>query len=112
MTRRSLERRLLSGVLALFALPAMVAAAALYLLHRRRVFRAPATLAASLAVGGLTLMAYLAVVTYGLGRVLVGHLRTIRRGVELIATANPDHRIALRPRAELATLRAEATGLG
>src|SRR4030095_10617825 len=72
----------------------------------------PAALAASLAVGGLTLMAYLAVVTYGLGRVLVGHLRTIRRGVELIATANPDHRIALRTGDELETLAGEVNGLG
>lgn len=112
MARRSLERRLLSGVLALFALPTMVAGGALYLLYRRGVFAEPATLAATLAVGGLTLMGYLAVVTYGLGRALVGHLRTIRRGVELIATANPDHRIALRTGDELEALAEEVNGLG
>ncbi|HEY5725989.1 MAG TPA: hypothetical protein VIX40_08535, partial [Methylomirabilota bacterium] len=80
MARRSLERRLLVGVLGLFAVPAMVAAAALYVLYRRGVLADPATLAVTLAIGGLSLMGYLAVVAHGLGRALIGQLRAIRRG--------------------------------
>ena len=112
MARRSLERRLLAGVLGLFAVPTLVAIAALYLLYRRGVLADPATLAVTLAVGGLTLMGYLAVVAHGLGRALVGHLRAIRRGAELIATVNPDHRIALRTGDELEALAEEVNGLG
>jgi DNA polymerase III epsilon subunit family exonuclease len=112
MSRRSLERQLLAGVLALFAVPAVVGSAALYLLYRRGVLADPATLAVTLAIGGLTLMGYLAVVAHGLGRVLVGHLRAIRRGAELMATVNPDHRIALRTGDELEALAEEVNGLG
>jgi DNA polymerase-3 subunit epsilon len=112
MSRRSLERRLLAGVLALFAVPAMVAVVALYLLYRRNVLGDPATLAVTLVVGVVTLMGYLAVVAHGLGRALVRHLRAIRRGAELIATVNPDHRIALRTGDELEALAEEVNGLG
>jgi DNA polymerase III epsilon subunit family exonuclease len=112
MARRSLERRLLAGVLALFALPTVVAAAALYLLYRRGVLADPVTLALTLAIGGLTLMGYLALVAHGLGRALVGHLHAIRRGAELIATVNPDHRIALHTGDELEALAEEVNVLG
>ncbi|HET6366630.1 MAG TPA: exonuclease domain-containing protein [Pseudomonadales bacterium] len=112
MSRRSLDRRLLVGVLGLFAVPTLVATAALYLLYRRGVLADPTTLAVTLAVGGLTLMGYLAVVAHGLGRALVGHLRAIQRGAELIATVHPDHRIALRTGDELEALAEEINGLG
>ena len=112
MARRSLERRLLAGVLALFALPTVVAAAALYLLYRRGVLADPVTLALTLAIGGLTLMGYLALVAHGLGRALGGHLHAIRRGAELIATVNPDHRIALQTGDELEALAEEVNRLG
>ena len=112
MSRRSLERRLLAGVLALFAVPTLVAIAALLLLYRRGVLADPTTLAVTLAVGGLTLMGYLAMVAHGLGRALVGHLHAIRRGAELIATVNPDHRIALQTGDELEALAEEVNRLG
>jgi DNA polymerase-3 subunit epsilon len=112
MARRSLEQRLLAGVLGLFAVPAGVATAALYLLYRGGALADPVTLAVTLAIGGLTLMGYLAVVAHGLGRALVGDLRAIRRGAELIATVNPDHRITLSTGDELEALAEEVNGLG
>jgi DNA polymerase III subunit epsilon len=102
--RGGLERRLVLGVLALFAVPTVVAGAVLLLLQSRGALADSSGLMVALVVGGMILVAYLAFVAHGLGRGLVRTIRDIGHGAELIATANPDHRLEVRTGDELEDL--------
>jgi DNA polymerase-3 subunit epsilon len=111
-TRRGgLDRRLVIGVLALFAVPTVSAGTVLLFLQSRGTLAEGNTLVTVLVVGGVALMAYVALVAHGLGRGLVRAIREIRHGVELIATANPDHRIEVRTGDELENLAEDVNRL-
>lgn len=107
-----LERKLVAGVLLLFVVPALVAGAILLVLHRRGVFDdGPVALATAVAVGFVTMMAYLGVVAHQLGRGLVGIIQEIQLGTELMATVNPDHRLTIETGDELQHLADEINRL-
>jgi DNA polymerase III subunit epsilon len=102
--RGGLERRLVLGVLALVAAPTVVAGAVFLLLQSRGALADPSRLMLALVVGGIILVGYLGFVAHGLGRGLVHTIRDIGHGAELIATANPDHRLEIRTGDELEAL--------
>jgi DNA polymerase III subunit epsilon len=101
MARPSLKRKLAIGVAALFVPPAALGVGIVLALRARGILSDPSILAAALVIGGLAMTAYLAFVAWGLGRTVIRSLRTIARGAELMATVNPDHRIAIATRDEL-----------
>jgi DNA polymerase III epsilon subunit family exonuclease len=106
------ERRLLAGVLVLFVLPTAMAGAALVVLARGGVPEShPAAFVLILVVGFVTLMLYLAVVAHAIGHSVSRGLRQIALGTELIATVNPDHRLAVTTDDELGALAEEINGL-
>ena len=104
MKRGGLERQLLLGVVGLFLVPTAIVEAVLVILYRAGAFQDPLTLLLAVLVGLAALMAYLAWVAHTLGRALVGALGTVRRGTELMATVNPDHRIEIRTGDEIEAL--------
>jgi DNA polymerase-3 subunit epsilon len=107
-----LERKLVAGVLLLFLVPTLVAGAILLVLGRRGVFDdSPVALAAAVAIGFVTMMAYLGVVAHQMGRGLVGTVQEIQLGTELMATVNPDHRLAVETGDELQHLADEINRL-
>jgi DNA polymerase-3 subunit epsilon len=92
----NLHRKLVTAVLVLFLVPTVVTGAAVFALYRRGALADPTALALVAAIGFAVMMGYVALVAHGLGRALVGTLREIQRGAELIATVNPDHRLTVR----------------
>lgn len=104
MRRRSFERKLVIGVVALFAPPAVLAVATVLVLHARGALTDPSTLAAVLVIGSLALTAYLALTAMALGRVVVRSLRLVGQGAELMATVNPDHRLEVHTGDEIEAL--------
>jgi DNA polymerase III subunit epsilon len=103
-----LERKLVLGVALLFIVPTLAAGAILFLLTRSEVFAAnPYAFAATLVLGGVLLLIYLALVARAIGRWLVRHLQTIQLGAELMATVNPDHRLAIETGDEIQSLAEE-----
>jgi DNA polymerase-3 subunit epsilon len=106
-----LERKLTLGVLGLFLPPTAVAGLAIVLLHWRGVLQEPPALLAVGVIGLATMMLYLGAVAHGLGRSLVRSIEDLRHGAELIATVNPEHRLAIRTGDELEALAAEINRL-
>ncbi len=104
MRSSSLARRMVRGVLLLFVPPTVVAAGVFALLYSLRVHQHPAALGASLAVGGGALMTYLAFMIHGMADSLAATLCEIRLGVELMGTAGPAHRLAIRTGDEMESL--------
>jgi DNA polymerase-3 subunit epsilon len=104
MARRSFERRLIIGVLALFVPPAILCVAAVLILRARGALADPAVLTGLLLAGGLALIAYLALTAAALGRTVIRSLRAVGHGAELMATVNPDHRIEVRTGDEIETI--------
>lgn len=111
MRRSSLERKLVVGILLLFLVPTGVAGVLLLVMYRQGVLETPAALFATVLVGFATMMAYLAIMTRSIGRALVRTLQEIQLGTELMATVNPDHRLAVRTGDELESLAAEVNRL-
>ena len=111
MPRRRFERRLVTGVLALFVPPAGLAVAAVLALRQHGALADPATLATVLVIGSLALTAYLALAAMALGRVLGRSLRAVAHSVELMATVNPDHRIELHTGDEIEDLAEDVNRL-
>jgi DNA polymerase III subunit epsilon len=103
-----LERKLVFGVAVLFVLPTLVAGGILLWLTHAGVFATnPEALAVTLVLGCVTQFIYLAVVARWLGKSLVTDLQTIRLGAELMATVNPQHRLAIRTGDEMQALAEE-----
>src|SRR5262245_11915517 len=111
MPGQRFERRLVTGVLALFVPPAVLAVAAVLALRQHGALTDPTTLAAVLVIGSLALTAYLALAAAAFGRVLGRSLRTVAHGVELMATVNPDHRIELHTGDEIEDLAEDVNRL-
>ncbi len=108
MRRSTLDHRLVRAVLLLVLVPTLVVGAVLAVLYRRGVYDDdPVAVFVTVAIGFVTMMAYLGTVTYALGRSLVRTLHEIRLGTELMATVNPDHRIDVRTGDEREALAAE-----
>lgn len=108
MRSSRLERKLVSRVAVLFVLPTLVAGGILLWLTRAGVFATnPQALAVTLVLGCVTQFFYLAVVARWLGKSLVADIQAIQLGTELIATVNPQHRLAIRTDDELETLAEE-----
>lgn len=107
MPRWTLERRLVAAVLVLFLIPTVVAGGVLFGLYRAGSLADPLTLAAAAGVGLVLMMAYLGLVTHGIGRTLVRSLQEIQLGAELMATVNPTHRLRVEGDDEIAALAAE-----
>ena len=106
-----LERKMTLAVLGLFAPPTLVAGLVLLFLYRRGVLEEPRALLTAVLVGLGALMAYLALLTRGLGASLVRTIEDLRHGTELIATVNPDHRLEVRTGDELESLAREINRL-
>ena len=96
MRRSRLQRKLVTGVLALFLVPTLLAGAVLWWLHGRGVFEEPRALGLTVVIGFVAMMTYLGAMTHSIGRSLVATLHEIQRGTELMATVNPEHRLAIR----------------
>jgi DNA polymerase-3 subunit epsilon len=106
-----LERKLTLAVLGLFIPPTLVAGVVLLLLYRRGLLEDPASLLVAVLIGLGAMMGYLALVARGIGQSLVRTIGDLRRGAELIATVNPEHRVAVRSGDELEALGAEINRL-
>ena len=106
-----LERKLTLAVLGLFIPPTMVAGLVLLLLYRRGLLEEPASLLAAVLVGLSAMVGYLILVARGIGHSLVRTVEELRRGAELIATVNPEHRLDVRTGDELEALGREINRL-
>ena len=106
-----LERKLTLAVLGLFIPPTVVAGLVLLLLYRRGLLEDPASLLAAVLIGLGTMVGYLTVVARGIGHSLVRTVEDLRHGAELIATVNPEHRLAVRTGDELEALGGEINHL-
>lgn len=106
-----LERKMTLAVLGLFAPPTLVAGLVLLFLYRRGVLEEPRALLTAVLVGLAAMMAYLALVTRGLGTSLVRTIEDLRHGAELMATVNPDHRLEVRTGDELESVAGEINRL-
>lgn len=104
MRAGTLERKLLWGVVAIFVIPTLLTEGILIVLYRRGVFQDAWGLLLAVLIGLPALMAYLGWVAYSMGRPLIGTLRMVRDGAELMSTVNPDHRIQVRTGDELEAL--------
>jgi DNA polymerase-3 subunit epsilon len=102
-----LERKLVVAVLILFLAPTLVAGAVFVLLYRRGVLDDPAALTLAVALGFLAMMIYIGLMAHGLGRTFVRSIQAIQLGTELMATVNPDHRLAITSGDELQALAEE-----
>jgi DNA polymerase III subunit epsilon len=91
-----LERKLVKGTLLLYALPAALWAAGLVVVVVSGALAGNrAGLIVLAVVGVIPLVLYLALAARWSGRKLVQNIHTIQLGTELMATANPDHRLAI-----------------
>jgi DNA polymerase-3 subunit epsilon len=106
-----LDRRLVLGVLVLFAVPTVLAGGTLAGLYQRGLLATPPALLAAVLIGFVTMMVYLALVTRAIGRSLVRTLQEIQLGAELMAGVNPAHRLAVRTGDELQALAEEINRL-
>jgi DNA polymerase-3 subunit epsilon len=102
-----LERKLVGAVLVLFVVPTLVAVAGLLVLYRRGVLDDPAALALAVALGLVAMTTYVALLSHELGRTLVRTIQEIQLGTELMATVNPEHRLAIRTGDDLQALAEE-----
>lgn len=106
-----LERKLTLAVLGLFIPPTLVAGLVLLLLYRRGLLEDPASLLAAVLIGLGAMVGYLTLVARGIGQSLVRTIEDLRRGAELIATVNPEHRVVVRSGDELEALGGEINRL-
>jgi DNA polymerase-3 subunit epsilon len=106
-----LERKLTLVVLGLFIPPTVVAGLVLLLLYQRGLLEEPASLLAAVLIGLGAMVGYLTVVARGIGHSLVRTIEDLRRGAELIATVNPEYRLAVRSGDELEALGGEINRL-
>jgi DNA polymerase-3 subunit epsilon len=102
-----LGRKLALSVLLLFLVPTILAGAVLAQLYRGGSLADPTALTVAVAVGFVTMMLYLGLVTYALGQTVVRTLQEIQLGTELMATVNPAHRLGVHTGDELQTLAEE-----
>jgi DNA polymerase-3 subunit epsilon len=105
--RWNLERKLVSGILALFLVPTVAAGGILLVLYRRGALADPYALIVTVLVGFAAMMAYLGVMAHSIGRTLVRTLQEIQRGTELMATVNPDYRHQIRTGDEMESVAEE-----
>jgi DNA polymerase III subunit epsilon len=104
----SLDRKLVFGILLLFLVPTVLVGLLLMVLYQRGLYADnPAALALTILVGLLAMLIYLGAMTYAIGRSLVGTLREIQLGTELIGSVNPDHRLTIKSGDELEWLAEE-----
>ena len=106
-----LERKLTLAVLGLFSPPTVVAGLVLLLVYRRGLLEDPPSLLAAVLIGLGAMVVYLIVVAHGIGHSLVRSIEELRRGAELIATVNPEHRLNVRTGDELEALGDEINRL-
>jgi DNA polymerase-3 subunit epsilon len=106
-----LERKVTLAVLGLFIVPTAVAGGIVLLLYRRGLLLEPSTLLATVLVGLGALVSYLALVARGMGHALVRTIEELRRGAELMATVNSEHRLHIRTGDELEALGDEINRL-
>jgi len=106
-----LERKVTLAVLGLFIPPTVVAGTVLLLLYRRGLLEDPASLLAAVLIGLGAMVGYLTLVARGMGYSLVRTIEDLRRGAELIATVNPEHRLDVRTGDELEALGGEINRL-
>ena len=106
-----LGRKLTLGVLGLVLPPAAGVGLVVVFLHQRGQLReSPALLAVGL-LGLAATMLYVAVAAHRLGRFLIRVVEKLQRGVELMTTVNPDHRLDVRTGDELQALAHEINRL-
>jgi DNA polymerase-3 subunit epsilon len=106
-----LDRKLTLGVLALVLPPAAAAGVGIALLYRSEALPGAPTLVVVGLTGLVLILLYVAVVAHRLGRAVLRPVETLLRGVELMSTANPGHRLAVRTGDELQTLAEEINHL-
>ncbi len=107
MPHSRLERRLVAGILVLFAIPAAAVGGALALLHRRGAFADVASLGVAVIAGFVAVMVYLGIVSWSIGRSLARSLVELEHGTELMASVHPDHRHRIRTGDELEAVAEE-----
>jgi DNA polymerase-3 subunit epsilon len=105
--RWNLDRKLVAGVLVLFLVPTLLAAAVLAYLYRQGTLADPAALAVTVIIGFVTMMAYLGFTAHTIGRTLVRTLQQIQRGTELMASVNPEYRHRIRTGDEMESVAEE-----
>lgn len=106
-----LDQKLMAGVVGLFILPSLLGGAILIVLYRWGAFSDPLTFLVTVVVGLATMMGYLGLIAYTIGRTLVGTIQQIQRGTELMATVNPAHRLEVATGDEFQRLAEEINGL-
>jgi DNA polymerase-3 subunit epsilon len=106
-----LYQKLVAGVVGLFLLPGLLAAGLLIALYRWGAFSDAFTLLVTVVVGLAAMMGYLGLIAHTIGRGLVGAIRQMQLGTELIATVNPAHRLDISTGDELEGLAREINHL-
>jgi DNA polymerase-3 subunit epsilon len=106
-----LDRKLTLSVLALVLPPAAAAGVVIVLLYRAEALPGAPTLLAVGLTGLVATLLYVAVLAHRLGRAVLRPVETLLRGVELMSTVNPEHRLAVRTGDELQGLAEEINRL-
>jgi DNA polymerase III subunit epsilon len=106
-----LDRKLVLGVLTLFLAPTVLAGGILLALYHRGLLETPTALLTAVLIGLVTMMTYLGLTTRAIGRSLVRTIQEIQLGAELMAGANPAHRLAVGSGDELQALAEEINRL-
>jgi DNA polymerase III epsilon subunit family exonuclease len=106
-----LDRKLTLSVLALVLPPAAAAGVVIVLLNRAEALPGAPTVLALGLTGLVATLLYVAVLAHRLGRAFLRPVQTLLRGVELMSTVNPEHRLAVRTGDELQALAEEINRL-
>ena len=107
-----LSVRFVQGFLLLFVPPTVMAGGIFVLLYSLEVHHHPAALVATLLVGVVTMVTYLAFMVHGMAESLVAMLREMQLDTELMATVDPAHRLLIQTGDELESLAETINRLG